>query len=147
MKEILENNFEQVYKEYKEYESYLKSAEEKIKTEREQLPKLLQDNENSQHIIIDKLFELQSLPLIQRQDLLNLNTRLIYTYNAVKDVIEIPEEVKREIEQFMPPKQHYKIESGEAKEIDPQYSKDIKEKAREYYQLEVDKYFKNQQPQ
>jgi len=133
MEEILKNNFEVAYKEYKEYESYFKSAAPKIKEEREQYVKFAEKHKDDLDTLADKLFEIQSVVGLKENDLIKLQVRLITVYEMVKDILEIPADIKKEIEAFVKPKQYYKIEQGEAIEIDPELSRRVKEEGKKYY--------------
>jgi len=133
MEEILKNNFEISYQEFKEYEQFLKNAAPKIKKEREEFTQFTIDNSSNTEAITDKLFEIETTPVNYQNDLLKLQNKLITTYHTVKDCIEIPAEIKKEVESLISPKQIYKIKNGEAQEIDPSYTEKIKVESKKYY--------------
>lgn len=137
MKEILENHFETVYKEFKEYETFLKSAAKEIKEQNEKFTQFTVDNKDNIDAITSELFEIQSKPHFYQNDLVKLLNRLIHTYEAVKEVIEIPEDIKKEISNFIKPKQFYRIENGNAVEIDTEFLEKSKEEAKKHYTLQV----------
>jgi len=133
MEEILKNNFEISYQEFKEYEQFLKNAAPKIKKEREEFTQFTIDNSSNTEAITDKLFEIETIPVNYQNDLLKLQNKLITTYHTVKDCIEIPAEIKKEVESLIAPKQVYKIKNGEAQEIDASYTEKIKVESKKYY--------------
>jgi len=142
MKEILQNNFEVAYKEFKEYETFLKNAAPKIKESREQFVQFSQENNDNTALLTERLFEDQVIPTYYQNDLLKLQNKVITVFETVKDVLEIPAEIKTEVEALIPPKQMYKITAGTAEEIDPEHNSKIKEEAKKYYQEMLEKMMK-----
>lgn len=139
MEDILKNIFEIAYKEFKDYEIYFKAIAPEIKEKREQFTEFVVSNKDNIDLLAEKLFENDVIPEMHKLDLINLQNRLIYTYETVKDVLEIPAEIKTEIEAFIKPKQVYLIQAGEAKELDPEHTKKIKTSAKEHYKIQVEK--------
>lgn len=130
---VEETYFEVVYNEYKQYENFVKEIAPKIKKEREEFDKYVTENLDKQEELLEKLFELNEKPVQFQNDLLKLQVKLIYTYEALKDTIEIPQEIKTEIENFVKPKILFLIDNGEAKEIDPSLNKEIRDKVKAQY--------------
>lgn len=130
---VEETYFEVVYNEYKQYENFVKEIAPKIKKEREDFDKYVTENLDKQEELLEKLFELNEKPVQFQNDLLKLQVKLIYTYEALKDTIEIPQEIKTEIENFVKPKILFLIDNGEAKEIDPSLNKEIRDKVKAQY--------------
>jgi hypothetical protein len=58
--------------------------------------------------------------------MMNLLTRLYHTVVAYQDIIEIPQEVKKEVENFKMI-QAYTYKNGEEKEINKEENKQLKE--------------------
>lgn len=133
MKELLENHFQTVYGEYKEYETFVREIAPKIKTEREEFDKYLQKNLDDVEGAVDRLFDINSKPALYQNDLVNLQSRLIHTYETLKETVEIPVEIKTEIESFKKPKQTYKIEKGNPVEIDEKATEEFKKTVRANY--------------
>lgn len=142
MKETLEAIFDTAYNEYKEYETFYKNIAPQIKEQREQFIKFSQENQDNIDVLTDKLFDIETEPLNYQNDLLRLQTRLVHTYNAIKEAIEIPAEIKTEVEKFVLSKQIYTIRTGEAIEIDPEYNKKIREEGKKYYKQLLEQQFK-----
>lgn len=142
MKETLESIFDSAYNEYKEYETFFKNIAPKIKEQREDFVKFSQDNQDNIELLTDKLFEIETEPVNYQNDLLKLQTKLIHTYNTVKEVIEIPDEIRIEVEKFILPKQIYTIKSGEAVIIDPEYNNKIRTESKKYYNELLKQQFK-----
>lgn len=133
MEEIIKNNLEVVYKEFKDYEAYFKGIAPKIKEAREKFSEFAMQNYDDTDVLMKNYLENDVTPELHKADLITLQNKLIYTYEAVRDAIEIPAEIKNEIESFIKPKQVYIIQAGEAKEIDPEHTAKIKSAAKEYY--------------
>lgn len=135
--EILENIFEVVYQEYKDYENFFKSTAPKIKQQREDFAKYAEENISNIDLVTEHLFEIEAEPQFYQNDLVKLQNRLYITYQTVKDVIEIPAEIKKEIEAFPQPKQIYTIKNGTAQEIDLEYIGKLKTEAKKQYSVTV----------
>lgn len=133
MEEILKNVFETTYKEYKDYEQFFKSAAPKIKQQREDFAKYAEQNASNTDLITEHLFEIEAEPQFYQNDLVKLQNRLYITYHNLKDVIEIPPEIKKEIENFPQPRQIYTIKNAATEEIDSEYLKQLKEEAKKQY--------------
>lgn len=129
----VENIFETAYKEYKEYETFVKEIAPQIKTERENYQKFVKENLDNLDLCTEKLFEINEKPAHYQNDLILLQKRLIDYYEIAKEVVEIPQEIKTEIESFIKPQQIYFIQNGAAKEINPEKTKELREKVRETY--------------
>lgn len=143
MKKALESYFETVYQEYKNYENFFKSIAPQIKEQRENIAKFAVENEADKEIIADKLFEINSVPEFYKNDLVNLQRKVVDTFNAVKEVLEIPAEIIREIEGFIYPKQLYTIKNNAAQEIDVDYIQSLKKEAKKQYEIEIKRFFEN----
>lgn len=140
--QILENIFQTAYSEYKEYETFFKNVAPKIKQQREEFSQKVLNNPNDVENLTEELFDNNTRPVSYQTDLINLQNRLLTTYETVKDVIEIPAEVKKEIETFIKPKQLYKIDKGEAIELDPEYMKQMKIAAKDFYKNQLQAFIK-----
>jgi hypothetical protein len=131
--EELKNYFEVKYKEYKDYESFVKSKAEEIRNGRKQLEEFIQSNPDDIEEISQKVFEVETITEFYKSDLVNLQRSLIETYKAVSLVIEFPEEIKEEIASFFDPKQIYVIKANSAVEVDPEHNKRLKEEAKKQF--------------
>lgn len=133
MKEIAENIFEVIYKEYKEYETFfspkIKTAEER----RTEIAKYVVDNKEDQQGIIDKVFESGVGYLFHEKDLNNLKTKLYHTFKAYEDILEIPQEVRLEINNFKIEPLYFIIENGVEKELNKELISNIKNQIRQEY--------------
>jgi hypothetical protein len=130
IEEVLKTDFETVYQEYKSYETFIKGIVEEVKKDREGFAKFAQENSTDVDKIVDKLIEVNEKPILYQNDLMRLQLRLVYSYDLVKGIVEIPQEIKTEIENSRP-KQLFKIENGEAVVLDQELIDKIKQKTAE----------------
>ena len=130
IEEVLKTDFETVYQEYKSYETFIKGIAEEVKKDREGFAKFAQENSTDTDKIVDKLIEVNEKPILYQNDFMRLQLRLVYSYDLVKGIVEIPQEIKTEIENSRP-KQLFKIENGEAVVLDQELIDKIKQKTAE----------------
>lgn len=143
MKELLENAFDTAYNEYKEYETFLKNIAPKIKEQRDSFAQYAIDNSKDTEVLTDKLFEIEVEPMNYQNDLLRLKTRLWNVYQTVKEAIEIPAELKTEIDKFILPVQVYVIKAGQPVEIDPEFNKKMRDEGKKHYKKIIEQQLKN----
>jgi hypothetical protein len=115
---ILENHFETVYKEYKEYDSYIESTREEVEKRRKDFKDRVLESKESDDILSSELFELSLRPIQSHEDLRILRDRLISVYDAYKIVIDFPSEVSEEIKALKRPIQTYRVANGKQEVID-----------------------------
>lgn len=137
MKEILENNFEQVYKEYKDYEQFFAPKRKTVEERRTDIAKFVNDNQDNQQQIIDKVFEEGTKYMFHEADIRALKAKLFYTYKAVEGALDIPLEVRKEILSFEIEPQFYVIQNSAEKEIQTETINAIKEGIRKDFDLVV----------
>ena len=135
IEEVLKTDFETVYQEYKSYETFIKGIAEEVKKDRAGFAKFAQENSTDADKIVDKIIEVNEKPILYQNDFMRLQLRLVYSYDLIKGIVEIPQEIKTEIENSRP-KQLFKIENGEAVVLDQELIDKIKQKtvenSREY---------------
>lgn len=117
-KQILENTFETVYKEYKEYSAYLDTIQEDVETKRKEFKEKVANSTDSDEMLADELFNLSLRPMQSQEDLRILRDRLINVYDAYKIAIDFPTEVIEEIKALKRPLQTYRIFNGKQEVID-----------------------------
>lgn len=130
IEEVLKSAFETIYQEYKSYETFMGKLEEKTKKGRDEYPQFVQDNIGDVDKIVNKLVEINDAPVCHGNDFMRLKFRLLYSYDLIKGIVEIPQEIKTEIENSRP-KQLFKIENGEAVVLDQDLLDKIREKTKE----------------
>lgn len=134
-KDILQNHFETVYKEYKDYESFLISQEEDIKKQRDSFKDLVLKGNHTEEFLIDKLFELSIKPLQSDEDLRNLRNRMLSVYDAYKIIIDFPTEIISEINSLNRPNMFYMIDKGKQffinKDFNDKYKENRKQRLKE----------------
>ena len=136
-KEIAENHFEIVYQEYVEYKNFIKSGEDKLKERQNNFRKHAVESEKSIEELADEMFELSIEPMQETTDLKSLKDRLLYTYLALKDLIEIPKEVKEEIAEMEKHKNFFHIKNGKKEEVDVEHNKKLKEIYRDQHRENI----------
>lgn len=124
--DILKEIFETSYTEFKEYESYINSELKKLEKERGNFAKFALDNKGNLDTVVEKMFDVNEKPALHKNDLVKLQSRLISMYDIVKDVIEIPKEVREEINSLPKQRLSYKIDNGKAVEINKDMNNEIR---------------------
>lgn len=133
IQEQLKNIFEQTYKEYKEYETYVKEKAPEIKKDRENLSEYLLHTQDSEEQIAENIFEAIQHTSFLQNDLLKLQTRLHNQYEIVKEIVEIPAEIKQEIQSLPKTEQTYTVKNGELTMLDEVKFKAVKEEILKNY--------------
>jgi hypothetical protein len=113
MEENFKLYFETVYKEYKDYESFVLSIKDKVIQDRDGFAKFAQENSEDVDKIVDKIVEINENPILHENDLMRLQMKLVNTYDVIKEIVEIPQEIKEETEKLRF-QQVFKIEDNKA---------------------------------
>lgn len=137
-------HLETIYKEYKDYMNFLEEQAPQIKKDRENFQDFAKENTSDPKLLTQKLFEVNQKPAFYQSDLSRLQVRLVTVYDAYKDLFEIPQEIKTEVKEIKIPKNVYKIEKGKAIDIDPEYSKKIKESVEKEYSAFIQNMLKDE---
>lgn len=132
MKETAEAYLEGVYKEFAEYREYYKSIHKSPEERKKEIVKTILDNKEDTEKIIDSVFTYNLKYSMYEKDILELHKRLAHTVTAYQDLIEIPEEVKKDVENYKL-LQAFSIKNGEAIEVNSEYSNQIRENLRQNY--------------
>lgn len=128
--DILQNNFETVYKEYKDYENFIESSQEEVIKRREGFKELALSGSKSDEELVSLLFDLSIRPLQSEQDLLILRNRLIAVYDAYKIILDFPTDIKEEIQNLQRPYQVYRVHNGSQVDIDKEKNDKFREEAK-----------------
>lgn len=139
--EILQNNFETVYKEYKDYESFLVPERVEVQKQRDSFTERVKKGMDSDDSLVAMLFDLSIKPLQSEEDLRILRDRLLTVYDAYKIVIDFPAEIIEEMKNLQRPSQTYMIDKGHQVDIDKEKNDRFREEARKKH-AEVLKEFK-----
>lgn len=118
---------EQIFKEYLDCKLFLENETKKIDEKRKEIAEKtfgLNNTEKETEIFFDLMGYLQPLNI----DFIQLKTQLYHYYNAYKDFVEIPEELKKELENY-----------------DIRYTFSIKNGEKEIVDKDLYEYYKNQQ--
>lgn len=140
MTEGLKSQFEIVYQDFKKYEDFLKAESENIKKERENFNEFAVQNKDNIDLVLERLFEINERPTFYREDFQKLGLKLYYTYEALQNILEIPQEIRTEIENLKP-RYYYNIFEGQPKVIDQEYVDKISNLSKETYKQNLKKYF------
>jgi ribosomal protein L16 Arg81 hydroxylase len=70
---ILQNNFDQAYNEYRQYKELLESEPP---IDRDSLTKFAEENQENFNLVVEEIFNRQSIPSIKRADLISLQINL-----------------------------------------------------------------------
>jgi len=124
--DIIKEIFETNYAEFKQYESYLQTESKKLEKDRANFAKFALENKNDLDMVVERMFEINEKPALQKNDLVKLQNRLINMYDIIKDVIDIPKEVREEINSLPKPRVSYKIEGDKAVEINKDMNNEIR---------------------
>ena len=122
MVEIIKTQLEKSLKEYLDADFYFKkySSKESIESVKKEIASEsleMEGNENISNLYFEKLGWLSAM----ENDVFALKTRLYHTYEAYKNIVEIPQEIKLKIEnelQDFTMRLVYDVKSGERKIVD-----------------------------
>ena len=128
--EILQNHFEVVYKEYKDYESYLASIKDETIKQREGFNERAVKGGEHIDTLVSALFDISIKPIQIEDDLRVLKDRLISVYDAYKIVIDFPENIKEEMKNLQRPFQAYRLSGDVLVDIDKDKNDKFREEAR-----------------
>lgn len=142
MKETIKAHLEGVYKEYIEYRDYYKSIYKTPEERRVEIANKITTESEPQEVI-DSIFIYNFKYNRYEQDIYNLLTRLFHTVRAYQDLIEIPEELLKEVENFKMI-QAYTVKNGEEKEINKEENEQLKVLLKQNYDKIVQEF--NTQP-
>ena len=114
---LMKNKLEQVFKEYiifKEYVETNQKSQEELRTE---VASIVAQADNEDDSYLEVLFKNIGEKSLEAIDLNQLATRFKYYYEAYKDFIETPQEIKTEAEKIQI-KFLYSIQNGEKVLVD-----------------------------
>ena len=121
----MQSKLEQVFKEYiifKEYVESNKKSQEELRTE---IANLVSDMDTEDDSYLEVMFKNLGEKNLEIVDLNQLGARFRYYYEAYKDFIEIPQEIKTEAEKINI-KFLYTIQDGEKKIADQELYENYK---------------------
>jgi len=142
MEEIIKSHLEGVYKEFIEYRNYYKSIY-KTPEERRKIIAEKVTVETTEDETLDLVFTYNFKYNRHEADIYNLLSRLYHTIRAYQDLIEIPEELLKEVENFKMI-QAYTFINGEEKELNKEENEQIKTALKQNYEKIVQEF--NKQP-
>jgi len=123
------SKFEKAYEEFKQYSNFYITFVEEAKTALQSREDFFRENLDNPDKIEDFLIEYSSLPFHYSSDLEKNKERLISVYETVQDFIEIPQEIKTEMEDILKMKSPllFKIEDNKPILINPEHLELIKQ--------------------
>jgi hypothetical protein len=137
MKETLEQRYNTFYEEYKVYNDYAVKIAEQVKKDREDFNKFATENQNNPQELVNKLFEINEKQILHLTDLASLKGRLKIATELLVDVIDIPEEVLKEVNQFPNLEFLYKPSNGEMVAVNEEKIETVKKQWQEMYKEQI----------
>lgn len=124
------NQFEISYKEYKDYFDFYEKNNKEVTEKMAEKVKDIVNNPNDLEKATQFILDTKTSPLLYATDLNNLKERVLSQYDLIKDIVEIPEEVKKVMEeqQVNKNKLMYIIEKGEPVEVNSAQIKEYKKR-------------------
>lgn len=134
------NYLEKVFVEYIEYKNYLKSIIKPVPELLKEVAEKINDKtteEQATEIYMDVI----GVQKLHQEDFFNQQQRLFYTVEAYKDIMEIPQEIKTEIEnlKFL---QCFAVKNNKTEIVDQQAIDFTKEQIRNEMSVGVEKFKK-----
>lgn len=139
MKETLEQRYNTFYEEYKVYNDYAVKIAEQVKKDRENFNKFATENQNNPQELVDKLFEINEKQILHLTDLASLKGRLKIVTDLLVDIIDIPEEILKEVNQFPNLEFLYKPSNGEMVALNEDKIQMLKKQWQEAYKEQIKK--------
>ena len=136
-KETLEQRYNTFYEEYKVYNDYAIKIAEQVKKDREDFNKFATENQNNPQELVNKLFEINEKQILHLTDLASLKGRLKIATELLLDVIDIPEEVLKEVNQFPNLEFLYKPSNGEMVAVNEEKIETVKKQWQEMYKEQI----------
>ena len=136
-KETLEQRYNTFYEEYKVYNDYAVKIAEQVKKDREDFNKFATENQNNPQELVNKLFEINEKQILHLTDLASLKGRLKIATELLVDVIDIPEEVLKEVNQFPNLEFLYKPSNGEMVAVNEEKIETVKKQWQEMYKEQI----------
>jgi len=122
--EKLLQNFELFYKEWKEMDTFFtKNEDQKLAGMGEMITNLLSSETENPQAVVEFVIETRGLPALYAQQLERNKEELLAVYNLIENVVEIPAEIKKDVENLREKKTKiiFKIEKGEPVTVDEQF--------------------------
>lgn len=134
--EIIKSNLEKVFKEYTEYKDTLQTLMKKMEVNKDNFATTILniEDEDAQN---EYFYEEKGWLSSANNDLAQLKMRMYFTYEAYKDIINIPEELKVRIEEELKdvsPRYVFSLKNGEKEIIDKELFNQHKEQFKLYQQ-------------
>jgi predicted S18 family serine protease len=136
-KETLEQRYNTFYEEYRVYNDYAVKIAEQVKKDREDFSKFATENQNNPQELVNKLFEINEKQILHLTDLASLKGRLKIATELLVDVIDIPEEVLKEVNQFPNLEFLYKPSNGEMVAVNEEKIETVKKQWQEMYKEQI----------
>lgn len=138
---LIKRNIEKVFKEYIEYKTYFYAEIEKIKSKKKEIGESLLDIDENTHASI--LFEEQGWIQYAATDLAQLRLNLYFTYEAYKDMVEIPQELKETVDEELKdvsPRYLFSVKNGEREIVDKNLYEEVKKQFIYMTELQSEKF-------
>ena len=122
---LMQSKLEQVFKEYIIFKEYVESNQKSQEELRTEIANLVSNMDTEDESYLEVMFKNLGEKNLEILDLNQLGARFRYYYDAYKDFIEVPDEIKTEAENINI-KFLYTIKDGEKKIVDQELYEDYK---------------------
>lgn len=122
---LMQSKLEQVFKEYIIFKEYVESNQKSQEELRTEIANLVSDMDTEDDSYLEVMFKNLGEKNLEILDLNQLGARFRYYYDAYKDFIEVPQEIKTEAENINI-KFLYTIKDGEKKIADKELYENYK---------------------
>lgn len=132
--QVLENNFEQIYREWFTYNEFFNKLEKNPEKRKEKLTELANKGVSEEELI-NEIFDSGIGYEFHKKDLDILSQRLLSAYKTVEGYLNIPQEALDNIKQLQLSPTLYVIEKGVAKALDEDLLEKVKLSIRKDFEV------------
>lgn len=132
--QVLENNFEQIYREWFTYNEFFNKLEKNPEKRKEKLTELANKGVSEEELV-NEIFDSGIGYEFHKKDLDILSQRLLSAYKTVEGYLNIPQEALDNIKQLQLSPTLYVIEKGVAKALDEDLLEKVKLSIRKDFEV------------
>lgn len=132
--QIIQNNFEQIYREWFEYNEFFKTLEKNPEKRKERLADLANKGVAEEELI-SEIFDSGIGYEFHKKDLDILAQRLISAYKTVEGFLEIPKEALDNIKELSLSQTLYVIEKEQPRALDQELIEKVKQSIRKEFDV------------
>lgn len=132
--QVLENNFEQIYREWFIYNEFFNKLEKNPEKRKEKLTELANKGVSEEELV-NEIFDSGIGYEFHKKDLDILSQRLLSAYKTVEGYLDVPQEALDNIKQLQLSPTLYVIEKGVAKAMDEDLLEKVKLSIRKDFEV------------